>query len=128
MPLDPFSDSLTLQLWKDRSDAERNPPTKGSIALEGYLGWEAGFTLDRESLTLALVLGDAAMVTLAFDARETMMRWQVRYSIPNFQVPTSNIRRRGQMAISITTSILEKAKPDSEPESPKNVTSLCSSR
>ena len=77
-----FSDSLTLQLWKDRSDAERNPPTKGSIALEGYLGWEAGFTLDRESLTLALVLGDAAMVTLAFDARETMMRWQVRYGIP----------------------------------------------
>ena len=71
-----FSDSLTLQLWKDRSDAERNPPTKGSIALEGYLGWEAGFTLDRESLTLAVVLRDA-MVTLAFDARETMMRWQV---------------------------------------------------
>lgn len=74
-----FSDSLTLQLWKDRSDAERNPPTKGSIALEGYLGWEAGFTLDRESLTLAVVLRDA-MVTLAFDARETMMRWQVSES------------------------------------------------
>ena len=57
-----FSDSLTLQLWKDRTEAERNPPTKGSIALEGYLGWEAGFTLDRESLTLAVVLRDAMVV------------------------------------------------------------------
>ena len=75
---EPFdlADSLTLQLWRDRSEAERSPPTKGSIALAGYLGWEAGFTLDRESLTLAVVLRDA-MVTLAFDARETMMRWQV---------------------------------------------------
>ena len=78
---EPFdlADSLTLQLWRARSEAERSPPTKGSIALAGYLGWEAGFTLDRESLTLAVVLRDA-MVTLAFDARETMMRWQVSQS------------------------------------------------
>jgi hypothetical protein len=29
-----FSDSLTLQLWKDRKDFERNPPSKGSLALQ----------------------------------------------------------------------------------------------
>ena len=33
-----FTDSLTLQLWKDRKDWEKHPPSKGSIALEGYLG------------------------------------------------------------------------------------------
>ena len=72
-----FSDSLTLQLWKDRKDWERHPPSKGSIALEEYLGWEAGFTLDRESNTLALIL-KSDIISLAFDNRETLIRWQVR--------------------------------------------------
>ena len=72
-----FSDSLTLQLWKDRKDWERHPPSKGSIALEEYLGWEAGFTLDRESNTLALIL-KSDIISLAFDNRESLIRWQVR--------------------------------------------------
>ena len=73
-----FSDSLTLQLWKDRRDWEKNPgPTKGSIALEEYLGWEAGFTLDRESQTLAIIL-KKDILSLALDNRENLMRWQVR--------------------------------------------------
>ena len=71
-----ISDTLTLQLWKDRRDWERNPPSKGSIALQNYLGWESSFTLDKESITLALVLKEA-LVVLAFDSRETLMRWQV---------------------------------------------------
>ncbi len=70
-------DSLTLQLWRDRSDFEKHPASKGSIALEGYLGWESGFTLDKESLTLSLVLM-TDMITVAFDSKETLMRWQVR--------------------------------------------------
>lgn len=72
-----ISDSLTLQLWKDRKDWERNPPSKGSIALEEYLGWEAGFTLDRESQTLALIL-KSDIICLAFEHREVLIRWQVR--------------------------------------------------
>ena len=94
-----FTDSLTLQLWKDRRDWEKNPPTKGSIgnfsfefsylfvrqysklfvfsALEEYLGWEAGFTLDRESQTLAIILKND-IISLAFDNRENLIRWQVR--------------------------------------------------
>lgn len=67
-----------MQLWKDKRDWEKNSaPTKGSIALQEYLGWEAGFTLDKESQTLALVLKES-LVMFAFDNRETLMRWQVR--------------------------------------------------
>jgi hypothetical protein len=46
------------------------------VALQDYLGWEAGFSLDREALTLAVVLKEA-LVVLAFDSRETLIRWQV---------------------------------------------------
>ena len=83
MNLVSLSDSLTLQLWRDlkeresRSNHATSAPSKGSIALEGYLGWEAGFSLDRESLTLALVL-QGALVVMAFESKETLMRWQVR--------------------------------------------------
>ena len=41
------------------------------------LGWEAGFTLDRESQTLALIL-KSDIISLAFDNRENLIRWQVR--------------------------------------------------
>ena len=34
-----FPDLLTLQLWKDKRDWEKNQaPTKGSISLQDYLG------------------------------------------------------------------------------------------
>ena len=49
---------------------------QGSMALHEYLGWEAGFTLDKESQTLALVLKET-LIVFAFDNRETLMRWQV---------------------------------------------------
>lgn len=75
--LSPVADSLTLQLWKDRKDWEKHPPTKGSIALEEYIGWEAGFTLDRESNTLAIILKQN-IISFAFDNRENLIRWQVR--------------------------------------------------
>ena len=47
------------------------------MALHEYLGWEAGFTLEKESQTLALVLKES-LIIFAFDNRETLMRWQVR--------------------------------------------------
>ena len=47
------------------------------MALHEYLGWEAGFTLEKESQTLALVLKES-LIVFAFDNRETLMRWQVR--------------------------------------------------
>jgi hypothetical protein len=75
----PILDSLTLQLWKDRKDWERYPPSKGSLALQEYLGWEAGFTLDKESQTLALILKEDVII-LALDNRETLMRWQASSS------------------------------------------------
>ena len=53
------------------------------MALHEYLGWEAGFTLEKESQTLALVLKES-LIVFAFDNRETLMRWQVRsfYLLP----------------------------------------------
>ena len=48
-----------------------------SAFLPSSLGWEAGFTLEKESQTLALVLREN-LVLFAFDNRESLMRWQVR--------------------------------------------------
>ncbi len=80
----PLPDTLTLQLWRDRREHSRGgPATKGSVALSGYLGCETGFALDRESLTLGLVLRDqqqqpgGGILTLALDSREALVRWQV---------------------------------------------------
>ena len=42
-----------------------------------FSGWEAGFTLDKESQTLAIVLKEN-LILFAFDNRESLMRWQVR--------------------------------------------------
>ena len=53
------------------------------MALHEYLGWEAGFTLEKESQTLALVLKDT-LIVFAFDNRETLMRWQVMFFINTF--------------------------------------------
>ena len=47
------------------------------LCLLSFTGWEAGFTLEKESQTLALVLKEA-LIVLAFDSRESLMRWQVR--------------------------------------------------
>nr|XP_040577835.1 uncharacterized protein LOC121126605 isoform X4 [Lepeophtheirus salmonis] len=78
--LSPVADSLIFQLWKDRKDKERNcSPSKGSLVLENYFGYETGFTLDKESLTLAILFGEMVVV-LAFNCREILMRWQIRIS------------------------------------------------
>ncbi len=92
----PNADSLTLQLWRDRRERSRGggggsggggggdgAPTKGSVALQGFLGCECGFALDRESLTLALVL-EEGVVALALESREALVRWQVRDQGPFF--------------------------------------------
>lgn len=64
-----------------------------------FPGWEAGFTLDRESNTLALIL-KSDIISLAFDNRENLIRWQVRvtnqfeegqhYSAHLLQSPNAN--------------------------------------
>jgi len=75
-----FADTLTLQLWKDRKEKEKkvSAPTKGSSALSGFCGAESAFSLDRENLTLALLLKEEEeAVIMAFDSREDMLRWQV---------------------------------------------------
>lgn len=61
------------------------------MALHEYLGWEAGFTLEKESQTLALVLKES-LIVFAFDNRETLMRWQVR-SFWLFYIQLKNQRK-----------------------------------
>ena len=71
------SDCLTLQLWRDGREAERGiPSTKGSINLTEYIGCEHGFNLDKEANTLALIFREM-VVLLAFDDRESLIKWQV---------------------------------------------------
>ena len=51
--------------------------TKGSINLNDYIGCEHGFNLDKEAHSLALIFKQIILV-LAFDERETLMKWQVQ--------------------------------------------------
>ena len=52
-------------------------PTKGSINLADYIGFESSFNLDKEANTLALIFKEM-VVLLALESRETLIKWQVQ--------------------------------------------------
>ncbi|CAG4982182.1 unnamed protein product [Colias eurytheme] len=66
-----------LQLYKDLKERQKNGQTKASLSLQQYLGFESGFTLDKESNTLAILCEDVVPV-LAFDTREILIQWRVK--------------------------------------------------
>lgn len=51
--------------------------TKEVYSLRLFLGIETGFTLDKESNTIAFICNDRTIV-LSFDTREYLIQWQVR--------------------------------------------------
>lgn len=71
-----ITDCLHLQLYRDSKDRYKNGQTKASLSLEHFLGVETGFTLDKESNTIAIICQDI-IVVLAFDTRERLIQWQV---------------------------------------------------
>ncbi|KAK4873688.1 hypothetical protein RN001_013048 [Aquatica leii] len=77
--LSPVADCLHLQLYRDSKDRYKQGHTKASLSLEHFLGLETGFTLDKESNTVAILCQDVVVV-LAFDSRERLMQWQVKLS------------------------------------------------
>uniref|UniRef100_A0A4Y0BIY0 Uncharacterized protein n=1 Tax=Anopheles funestus TaxID=62324 RepID=A0A4Y0BIY0_ANOFN len=77
--LSPAADCLHLQLYRDSKDRYKNGQTKASLSLQHFLGVESGFTLDKESNTIAIICQDV-IVVLAFDTRERLIQWQVKIS------------------------------------------------
>ncbi|KAF8765145.1 Protein Dok-7 like protein [Argiope bruennichi] len=75
--LSPVADCLHIQLYRDSKERCKNGPTKASLSLEDFLGLETGFTLDKESNTLAIICSELVVV-LAFDNRELLIQWQVK--------------------------------------------------
>lgn len=71
-----FLDCLHLQLYRDSKDRYKHGQTKASLSLQHFLGVESGFTLDKESNTIAILCQDV-IVVLAFDTRERLIQWQV---------------------------------------------------
>ena len=70
-------DCLTLQLWRDGKEVEKGmAPTKGSINLADYIGFESSFNLDKEADTLALIFKEM-VILIALENRETFLKWQV---------------------------------------------------
>lgn len=74
-----ISDCLHLQLYRDSKDRYKQGQTKASLSLQHFLGVESGFTLDKESNTVAIICQDV-IVVLAFDTRERLIQWQVKIS------------------------------------------------
>lgn len=72
-------DCLHLQLYRDSKDRYKHGQTKASLSLQHFLGVESGFTLDKESNTIAIICQDV-IVVLAFDTRERLIQWQVKIS------------------------------------------------
>lgn len=68
-----------MQLYRDSRDRYKQGQTKASLSLQHFLGVETGFTLDKESNTIAIVCQDVTVV-LAFDTRERLIQWQVKIS------------------------------------------------
>ncbi|CAG9788933.1 unnamed protein product [Diatraea saccharalis] len=75
--LSPVADCVHIQLYKDLKERQKNGQTKASLSLQQFLGFESGFTLDKESNTLALLCEDVVPV-LAFDTREILIQWRVK--------------------------------------------------
>lgn len=75
--LSPVADCVHLQLYKDLKERQKNGQTKASLSLQQFLGFESGFTLDKESNTLAILCEDVVPV-LAFDTREGLIQWRVK--------------------------------------------------
>ncbi|GAB0098018.1 uncharacterized protein DMENIID0001_137080 [Sergentomyia squamirostris] len=74
-----FKYCLHLQLYRDSKDRYKHGQTKASLSLQHFLGVESGFTLDKESNTIAIICQDV-IVVLAFDTRERLIQWQVKIS------------------------------------------------
>lgn len=68
-------DCLHLDLYRNGKDKFRNQPPRRTILIQDYLGIESGFTLDRESNTLAIICKDIITV-LAVETREILHQWQ----------------------------------------------------
>jgi Golgi nucleoside diphosphatase len=49
------------------------------LAVGKYYSLLAGFTLDKESNTVAIICQDVTVI-LAFDTRERLIQWQVKIS------------------------------------------------
>ncbi|KAJ8978455.1 hypothetical protein NQ317_011055 [Molorchus minor] len=95
------SDCLHLQLYRDSKDRYKQGQTKASLSLEHFLGLETGFTLDKESNTVAILCQDVVVV-LAFDNRERLMQWQVKLSAhlsdgPHFLVLVSSAPSKSRL-------------------------------
>ncbi|XP_046674529.1 uncharacterized protein LOC124363327 [Homalodisca vitripennis] len=75
--LSPVADCLHLQLYRDSKDRYKQGQTKASLSLQDFLGVYSGFTLDKESNTIAIICQDVTVV-LAFDTRERLIQWQVK--------------------------------------------------
>uniref|UniRef100_A0A8D8QZ40 Protein Dok-7 n=1 Tax=Cacopsylla melanoneura TaxID=428564 RepID=A0A8D8QZ40_9HEMI len=75
--LSPVADCLHLQLYRNSKDRFKQGQTKASLSLQHFLGVESGFTLDKESNTIAIICQDVTVV-LAFDTRERLIQWQVK--------------------------------------------------
>lgn len=70
-----FADCLYINLYRSCKDKLCNAEPKCIIMVEGYLGCESGFQLDRESNTLAIIC-TSQTVLLAFDTHEILYQWQ----------------------------------------------------
>ncbi|KAK0172359.1 hypothetical protein PV328_005689 [Microctonus aethiopoides] len=93
--LSPVADCLHLQLYGDSKDRHKQGQTKASLSLQHFLGIESGFTLDKESNTIAIICQDL-IVVLAFDTRERLIQWQVKIS--------NNLGEDQQFLIMISTA------------------------
>ncbi|XP_021915465.1 uncharacterized protein LOC110827779 isoform X3 [Zootermopsis nevadensis] len=93
--LSPAADCLHLQLYRDSKDRYKQGQTKASLSLQHFLGVESGFTLDKESNTIAIICQDVTVI-LAFDTRERLIQWQVKIS--------SNLGEDQQFLIQITSA------------------------
>ncbi|XP_022239652.1 uncharacterized protein LOC111085432 [Limulus polyphemus] len=99
--LSPVADCLHLQLYRDSKERCKNAPTKASLSLEKFLGLETGFTLDKESNTMAVICSDMVVV-LAFDSRELLIQWQVKIRSNlieehNYLVQVSHVPARSKL-------------------------------
>ncbi|XP_078659049.1 uncharacterized protein LOC144904212 isoform X1 [Branchiostoma floridae x Branchiostoma belcheri] len=73
----PIADRLSMTLYKDRADKNKDGREKATHSLEDFCGIESGLVVDGVSNVMAIVCQQRVLL-LAFESREKMLVWELK--------------------------------------------------
>ncbi|XP_078578924.1 uncharacterized protein LOC144863536 isoform X2 [Branchiostoma floridae x Branchiostoma japonicum] len=73
----PIADRLSMTLYKDRADKNKDGKEKATHSLEDFCGIESGLVVEGVSNVMAIICQQRVLL-LAFESREKMLVWELK--------------------------------------------------